>query len=263
MVGRKTLVLLLLAVLAIFLAGCVSTQKFKGYAPQKNKEVTIEGHIYQPEGDGPFPAVVILHGCAGITKRARMWAERLKGWGYVAIVVDSHRLRGVGSNCKEKKISGIELGLDAYSAKVYLAQQPFVDGNRIGLIGFSMGGNAVLSAVNPQIREVFLPESAGEPFKAAVAFYPYCGHSLPTETPLMIFIGEKDDWTPAGLCKSAAATVKPGGPEVVLNIYPGAYHCFDVPGWDMVDYGHRLKYDHDAAQKAKEATQAFFTKYLN
>src|ERR1700689_4665123 len=44
-----------------------------------------------PDGKGPFPAVIVLHGCDGIRAQETGWASRLNSWGYAALVVDSFK----------------------------------------------------------------------------------------------------------------------------------------------------------------------------
>jgi len=59
--------------------------------------------LFVPMGAGPFPALVVLHGCNGVGRHERLWAQQLTAWGYVAIVVDSLRPRGIidaRHNCK-------------------------------------------------------------------------------------------------------------------------------------------------------------------
>jgi len=56
----------------------------------------IEGYLSKPDGSGPFPAVVYLHGCSGLSKNTRTrMTELLTGWGYVSLVVDSFATRGI------------------------------------------------------------------------------------------------------------------------------------------------------------------------
>src|SRR6516165_10258428 len=101
-----------------------------------------------PAGTGPFPAVVVLHGCDGVTRHARIWAQQLVAWGYVAIVVDSFRPRGVTTVCNHGMLVPPQLqAMDAFNAATYLCSQPSVRSERIGVIGFSHGGWAVLKAV--------------------------------------------------------------------------------------------------------------------
>src|SRR5712664_2551226 len=57
--------------------------------------------LFAPAGAGPFPAVVVLHGCSGVVRHDRIWGQQLTAWGYVAIVVDSFRPRGVTTVCNQ------------------------------------------------------------------------------------------------------------------------------------------------------------------
>ena len=90
-----------------------------------------------------FPAVVVLHECDGISSHSAAIADRLASWGYVALAVDSLGPRGVASRCDS--IGSPEQAFDACSARRYLAQQGFVDGARIAVLGQSMGGNAPMN----------------------------------------------------------------------------------------------------------------------
>ena len=67
------------------------------------------GSIILPEGSPPFPAVVILHGCNGVSQNTRVWARRLASWGYTALIVDSFRPRGIDNVCgRGMEFSGAE-----------------------------------------------------------------------------------------------------------------------------------------------------------
>jgi hypothetical protein len=77
-----------LMVSSVFAAEVVS---FKGTTKIASGDfVTLTGKLTKPQGDGPFPAVVLMHGCTGIAKNQDEWVERLASWGYVALQVDSH-----------------------------------------------------------------------------------------------------------------------------------------------------------------------------
>jgi dienelactone hydrolase len=109
----------------------------------------------------------------------------------------------------------------------WLATQPGVDRTRIGLLGWSNGGSTVLAATNLAHTEV-----ARAPVKPslAVAFYPGCvterDRGYQPVAPLLMLLGEADDWTPAGPCKELAATV-PGPLQPQWVSYEGAHHGFD------------------------------------
>jgi len=220
---------------------------FKGTGTTKSgKQLILTGRLTKPEGNGPFPAVILLHGAGGIDytkKRNRDWAKRLVNWGYVALLVDSFGPRGEKDIIGEpQRISPHTRTNDAYDAKSYLVSLPFVDRNRIVLMGWSHGGWTVLYAL-------FNPPH-GDPFRAAIAFYPYCATPLDDlNAPLLILCGEADDMYPASWC----STMMPEGEtshEVILKIYSGAYHSFDAEGMNKTVIGFTLKYNPEAAEDA-------------
>jgi hypothetical protein len=97
--------------------------------------------LFAPMGAGPFPALVVLHGCNGVGRHERLWAQQLTAWGYVAIVVDSLRPRDMSTVCNQGMLVPPELqALDGFNAANYLRAQPNVAGERVGVIGFSHGG---------------------------------------------------------------------------------------------------------------------------
>src|SRR5438105_917060 len=85
-----------------------------------------------------YPAVVVLHGCSGISSHSAAIADRLGSWGYVALAIDSLGPRGVADRCTSPGYQ--EQAFDAYAALRYLGQQFFVDATRIAVLGNSMGG---------------------------------------------------------------------------------------------------------------------------
>ena len=224
--------------------------------------LNLTGRLKKPDGDGPFPAIVLLHGCGGIQpKRDHRWAERLSGWGYVTLQVDSFRPRGLSSVCAYSGRDATDIlqqrVTDTYDAKRYLAGLPFVDRSRIAVMGWSHGGSTTLQ---------ILYQKTDDPFRAAIAFYPSCRRILTgLNSPLLILIGEADDWTPAGRCvemmpKEQAAS------EVTLKVYPGAYHGFDTLDANMNVRGstgmHHLQYHPEAEKDSIIRVRAFFEKYL-
>ena len=225
--------------------------------------LTLTGRLKKPEGDGPFPAIVLLHGCGGMqANRDHRWAERIAGWGYVTLQADSFRPRGLSNVCTYSGRDSTDIlqkrVTDAYDAKHYLAGLPFVDRSRIAVMGWSHGGATTLETL-------YLKKD--DPFRAAIAFYPSCRRMLTgLNAPLMILIGEADDWTPAGRCVAAMPKEKSAF-EVVLKVYPGAYHGFDGLGKSRNVRGsrggaHRLEYQPEAEADAVVRVKAFFEKHL-
>ncbi len=209
-------------------------------------------------GSVRHPAVVVLHGCAGLSSHSIAIADRLGSWGYVVLVVDSFGPRGIANACK----TGLSAqAFDAYAALRYLVGLKEVDPALVAVLGQSMGGASVLNAVD---RDMFA-QYFTERFRAAIAYYPPC--ALPgvrMTAPMMILIGEADDWTPADRCREMIAKARPDGAPIALTAYPGAHHDFDVawmqPGHRVL--GHWLEYNEPTAKDAENRTRAFLDAHL-
>jgi dienelactone hydrolase len=117
----------------------------------------LSGLLFRPPGEGPFAAVVLLHGCGGlrdgsgrVTERHDDWARRLLDRGWVVLLVDSFAPRGIREICSSaaRPIEpGRERARDAYGALAYLQRQRFVRGDRVALLGWSNGGGTVLRTI--------------------------------------------------------------------------------------------------------------------
>src|SRR5580704_7268540 len=89
-----------MAFVIVALASCARTGSDKAADfPAEAKPGTVFNALYRPSGGGPFPAVVLLHTCAGLGPHVHAWARKLQDWGYVALVVDSFTPRGNGVVC--------------------------------------------------------------------------------------------------------------------------------------------------------------------
>ena len=200
----------------------------------------VPATISKPDGPGPFPVIVILHDCSGLGLRSSgapgRWAKELVKRGYLVMLPDSFTPRGVPDGvCMSPPPRGTDVSpdrraRDAYAALAQLRQRPDVDGRRVGVMGGSHGGSSTLATM----RATGGPGDAGG-FAAAVALYPRCAAftgALGTyrpRAPLLILIGEADDWTPAEPCRTLTERAEKAGAPVALKIYPGAHHAFDSP----------------------------------
>jgi len=224
----------------------------------------IPAWVYKPDGQGPFPAIILAHTCAGVNGHTETWAKLLVSWGYVVVVPDSFGPRGEKAVCSRAGIvTGDMRVADVAGALDFLAQQPYVARGRVGLLGHSHGGWTVMRAVQKRY------DLAARGLRAAVAYYPSCAPQFDhgVSLPLLILIGDKDDWTPADRCRrlQAAGFSRPELVEAVY--YPDAYHSFDSKARDRTVPGsagkmHRLIHDPAAASDAEVRTRAFFARYL-
>lgn len=204
--------------------------------------IELTGRLYRPAGDGPFPAIVLLHGCSGMWRRDGreptaaydFWAEHWRLRGYAALLVDSFGPRGEKEICTQKyrAVSPVrDRPLDAYAGLQWLAARKDVDPGRVHLMGWSNGAMAVLSTI--QAGAPGRP-GKGPEFRSAVAFYPGCANlervDYRTVVPLLIQAGADDDWTPARHCESLVRKSQGKGPPMDIDVYPGAHHAFDGYG---------------------------------
>ncbi|WP_169730024.1 dienelactone hydrolase family protein [Comamonas badia] len=102
----------------------------------------IANTVFKPAGEGPFPAVVLMHTCGGLkgapNAHMKQHAQELLEAGHVVLVIDSYGPRGF-DNCAARAPSGSGGIADAYAALALLAAKPFVDGTRIYQVGYSWG----------------------------------------------------------------------------------------------------------------------------
>jgi dienelactone hydrolase len=215
----------------------------------------LPGQLFEPDGAGPFPAVVVMHDCSGVggstSGAAFRWARDLQSWGIVAIVPDSFGPRGwprgvcaVG-HAPAANVSASVRALDALGALRFLQTRPEVDIRRVGVMGGSHGGWTALTAMESNV----LPAGTLR-FSAAVALYPPCASPYgswhtrragPGNTgtvvasagvyrpvgPVLILVGRDDDWTPASDCELLASRSRANGYHVDVHVYPHAPHSFD------------------------------------
>ena len=163
------------------------------------RKSAIRGYLTKPNGDGPFPAVALLHSCLGLPADRRAIADRLASWGYVALFVDDFATRGLKETCAVDFGAG---AADAFGALLYLSKLSYVDARRIGAIGYSQGADTALTIASSRLAATFaMPDNLR--FKVAAAFYPPCENQAGARLtiPTAILIGASDEVTPAADCE--------------------------------------------------------------
>jgi dienelactone hydrolase len=210
--------------------------------PASPPGLMLSGLLYRPASAAPAPTIVIMSGTSGrsgFPNWETPWAQRLQRAGYAAFVVDSFTGRGLPFS-EHWRVQPSQRSQDALDAAAFLARQPYVRANEMGLIGRSGGGTAVLGVVAEQAGQ-----TRSLPFKMAVADYGYCqdpygnwpGGTSPASgpasdyraaIPLLVTTGTNDDRVPAASCEALVASAQGVGSPVTLIVSAGAEHAFDA-----------------------------------
>ncbi len=192
----------------------------------KSGDETVQGMLYAPAGKGPFPALIVIHEWWGLNDWVKEQASKLADQGYVALAVDLYRgkvattpeeahelMRGVPEDRAKR---------DLHAAFDFLKSQKNVKADRIGSIGWCMGGGYSL--------DVALQEPT---LAAAVINY---GH-LATDpeslkkinAAILGIFGGQDKGIPVEDVKKFEQTLKQLGKKIEIKIYPDAGHAFENP----------------------------------
>ena len=216
----------------IYFESVTPTGYFQLAKRQATQKTVIFGTLRMPKGaTGPVPAMVIAHGSAGVAHdREFWWADHLNEIGVAAFVVDSFTPRNIRETATDQtQLSTAANVADALAALRLLATHPKLDRQRIGVIGFSKGGQVALyTALEPLRRAVIEDQTR---FAAHIPLYPYCNDwqvsDQITGAPLLFLLGGRDNYTPAAPCRDYAEWFKSKGADVDVIVYANAYHDFD------------------------------------
>ena len=231
-------------------------------------------HAYVPSGEGPFPAIVVIPGCSGISsddiaaeeanpalheddllfrQHYRGMAENLSAEGHVVLLVDIHSAEGVLTACNGE-IGNERIAEYIDEAIAFAKNLPGVDPNNISLIGWSMGGGGVLKWLHG-------PRNEDASVRSAIAVYPSCSklRDLTISIPVLMLLGGADDIADPSKCEDLVRRATIRADVAVVN-YPGARHGFDIANAPPVlDIGNGMTvgYQQVAADASWHAIQHF------
>lgn len=203
---------------------------FQGRATQPQE---LWGDLYFPkEKKDKYPAIILAPGSNGVVQWREhdnwkpFWLER----GYAVFIVDPFNPRGISRTAENQNILKHQIhGVDFMFALDALAKDSRIDANRIGLMGFSRGGIAALGVTNRVFSDQY---NIDNKYQFAIAFYPGCQYQARytgANNPILIVIGNKDDYTPQDKCEKFTKQIRSVGGIVEFVSLDGAYHDFDAP----------------------------------
>lgn len=207
---------------------------------------TVNGILYTPQGKGPFPALVVIHEWWGLNDWVKEQASKLADQGYETLAIDLYRgkvattpeeaheiMRGVPEDRAKR---------DLLAASGYLRAQKTVDPQRVGAIGWCMGGGY---ALNLAIEDPKL--------KAVVINYGHLASDDATlkqiNAAILGIFGGQDKGIPPEDVKKFEAQLKTLNKKVEIHIFPDAGHAFENPnnkaGYRADDAAQAWKYTVD------------------
>ncbi|MEW6208757.1 MAG: dienelactone hydrolase family protein [Acidobacteriota bacterium] len=214
-------------------------------------ERTSNGYLVVPDGEGNRAAIVVIHEWWGLNDHIRDVASRFAGEGYVVLAPDLYDGK-VTKDAEDagRLMSSLDRGyaLDTLRGAIeYLKRHNAVDGSRIGVTGFCMGGTYALALACHSVD-----------VKAAAPFYgdiPFDDELKHLSSPVLFIGAENDFWITMDKMKRLENSLAKFGKFSELKIYSGVGHAFFNDT--------RLEaYNHDAARDAWNRVIGFFAKYL-
>lgn len=209
--------------LLVTFSAIAATSKDVSY---KSGDETVKGVLYTPDGKGPFPALMVIHEWWGLNDWVKEQASKLADQGYVTLAIDLYRGKvATTPEMAHEIMRGVpedRASRDLHASFVYLQSQPNVKKDRMGAIGWCMGGGYAL--------DVALEEPT---LKADVINY---GH-LATDpeslkkinASILGIFGGKDQGIMPDDVKKFEQALKAQGKKVETKIYPEAGHAFENP----------------------------------
>lgn len=221
MAFRKTV----LAVLFLVLAGS-SLAATGAPVSYKSGDDTVQGVLYTPAGKGPFPAIVVIHEWWGLNDWVKEQASKLADQGYVALAVDLYRGKVADTpDMAHELMRGLaedRAGRDLRAAVAFLGAQSNVKKDRIGSIGWCMGGGYSLQTalLEPGLAATVINYGrlATEP-----------ENLKKLNAPILGIFGGQDRGISVDDVKKFEAALKQLGKKVEIVVYPDAGHAFENP----------------------------------
>ncbi len=176
-------------------------------------------------------AVIIVPGSGGIGPHHLVQARALVSAGFAVLLLDPFHARAIDDTIADQgRLTWAASAYDVHAALAFLRARDDVDPRRIGAVGSSRGGTAVMMAAAAPFSDAIAGRGRG--LRAVVAGYPWCGtqfHSarLAKRTALIVMQGDRDDWVSVQQCQDAVHAAALAGGNARMKIFDGALHAFD------------------------------------
>ena len=209
------------------------------------------GHLAQPDGPGPHPAVIVIQEWWGLDDHIKSIADRFAGEGFIALAPDLYHGEFATEPDEARKLvmnmNRQQAIKDLTGALAYLQSLPQVAPKKVGCIGFCMGGSLTLAlaAASPDI-------AAAAPFYAGLQ--PPAEELAKIEAEMFCAFGADDGGIPLENVQKFEANLKSSDRNAIVKVYDGAPHSFFNDT--------RESYRPEAAKDAWERSLALFQRVL-
>ena len=205
--------------------------KYEDIVVQKSAPaVTLHAQLFIPRGGKKTsPVVIILPGSGGVSPAMLVHAEKLTDAGIAAFVVDPFTGRGVEDTIAvQQQFSFAASTWDVFAAMKVLNQLPEIDPKRIGAMGYSRGGTAVIQATMATLATPALGDLPH--LRSVVAGWPWCGYQFTQpnigNTAIRLVAADHDNWCSVVQCQAYINAISARSPAASLRIVKDANHGF-------------------------------------
>ena len=200
--------------------------------PSGGGAVTIKAELRFPKDvkeSEKIPAMVFVHGSGGPLPRHQKWLRLFREMGIATVYANHFKPRGVRSTVgNQTRVTEGMMTADALYLLNALSEHPRIDPNRIGIMGGSKGGGVAWYVTWNPLRKVIAKDKQ---FAVSIPLYPPCIYWEKkdfTNNPMLMMIGDKDDYTGVDQCVSSMKDIRAAGySNMQIKLYKGAYHGFD------------------------------------
>lgn len=205
-------------------------------------KVRLDGQLFMPASQKPLPVVILTPGSGGVSPAHLAHAAKLSAAGLAVFVLDPFAGRGVKDTISNQgQFSMAASAYDVLAAARMLAQQKGIDAQRIGAIGYSRGGIAVLMAAHRQLAQPVLGDMR---LRAVMAGWPWCGYQFERpdtgNTHVRFMLGAVDNWVSMQQCQAMVAATRAANPNITVRLFKDGSHGFGY-GTPMKEYPEAIK----------------------
>lgn len=210
---------------------------------------TLTGQLFIPSAGQSRPLIIMIPGSGNIGPHHLHQAGLLVTEGFSVFLIDPFYGRGFHSTASDQgRLSWAGSVHDIFAAIDAVADEPAIDVERIGLLGSSRGGFAVIMAMMEQVAK--RGSKNEHRIKAGFAGYPWCGlqfwrPQLAHGASLEIFSGNRDNWVSVQQCQDLVHALAQSDDTARIKLLGGAGHAFDrsgVPPTRLADVPRTTRY---------------------